>query len=406
MFLKNKKILLGISGGIAAYKSVLLLRLLIKSGADVQVVATPNALKFVGKTTWETLSGKKLLSDTFDSFDTSKVTHVVLGQDVDLIVIAPATTNTIAKAANGIGDNLLSTILLAATSPVLFVPGMNTAMYENSANIKNMQILKQRKNVFFLDSESGELACRDFGKGRMAEPQNIIAKINQIFFELMPKTNKKWVISAGSTKEYLDPIRFLTNNASGKTGIFLANNSALKGNSVVLVAGNVDFNEKLYPFKTKRVETSQEMFETIKQEVKTADVLIMSAAVADYTFKKQKNKIKKQETDLTLTLKRTNDILKETAFLMKKDAVRVGFAAETNNLIENARKKLNSKTLDLIIANMVSNDFNPFGNAENQVFLITKNNVKEIKKIDKETLSFQIIDYIERLIEEKQNGVV
>ncbi len=406
MFLKNKKILLGVCGGIAAYKSVFLLRLLIKSGAEVQVVATQNALKFVGKATWETLSRKKVLCDVFDSFDVSKVTHVVLGQDVDFIVIAPATTNTIAKAANGIGDNLLSTILLASTVPTLFVPGMNTAMYENPANIENINKLKQRKNVFFLDSESGELACRDFGKGRMAEPQNIVAKIEQILFDLMPKTNKKWVISAGSTREFIDPIRFLTNGASGKTGLFLAQNAVALGNEVVFVAGNVDFNENLYPFTSKKVETAKEMFETIKEEVKDADVLIMSAAVADYTFEKQNKKIKKKEGDLSLKLKRTHDILKETASLMKQDALRVGFAAETDNLIENAQKKLHSKNLDLIVANIISKDFNPFGNNENEVVLITKKNVEKIKKTTKQDLAHLIVDYVKFLVTEKQNGDV
>ena len=225
--IKQKKIVLGVTGGIAAYKSVYLLRLLKKLGAEVQIVGTRNSLEFVGKSTWEALSGKMPLFDSFECDDSSKITHITKAQDVDAIVVAPATMNIIGKAAGGICDDLLSTILAAATVPIIFCPGMNSAMFDNPANLRNIEFLKSRKNVYFTDVGEGSLACNDFGKGRMAEPDSIVSFLKYV---LTPKYEKKvkWLITAGNTKEYIDPVRFLSNSSSGKMGLAIAKKAYLE----------------------------------------------------------------------------------------------------------------------------------------------------------------------------------
>ncbi len=398
----NKNLLLIVSGGIAAYKSVYLLRLLTKLGATVQVVGTANSLNFIGKSTWEALSGKTPLFDSFETFDSSKITHITLAQDVDAVIVAPATANIIAKAACGIADDLASTILSAATAPVLFAPAMNTAMFENPANLENIERLKKRANVYFADPESGCLACGTSGKGRMAEPEEIIFKLEEIFYPVK-HSGVKWLVTGGATREYLDPVRFVTNGSSGKTGFAVSETALKSGGEVTFIGVNAEpkFNPGYSVIKTV---TAAETAETVEKNVKDADIFIMSAAIADYSPKKSAQKIKKGEGSVTAEFFRTTDILAESVKWTKPGAVRIGFAAETENLEENARKKLVKKNLDFVVANRVSSEFNPFGADTNTVKIVFADRVEEFKNIEKSQLADIIVRNALNFYEVKCNG--
>lgn len=386
----GKNIVLGVTGGIAAYKSVFFLRLLVKSGANVQVIGTANSLNFIGKSTWESLSGKMALYNTFETGDPSKIGHIMLAQDVDAIVVAPATANIIAKAACGISDDLLSTVLMSATVPVLFAPGMNTAMYENPATSKNIETLSCRKNCFFVDPQTGELACKTVGKGRMAEPEDIFKKLSEILFP-QHKTGIKWLITGGATKEYIDPIRYITNGSSGRTGLSIADEAHTSGGDVTFIGVNVD---KPVGCKYEFIKTST-AFETasiVKNLVKNADIFVMSAAIADFSPVKSEHKIKKGDDSILLELRRTEDILKSTKSLMKTGAVRVGFAAETNDLVKNSLRKMSEKELDFIVANEITKDNNPFGSDRNTILILEKANSKNYDNISKAALGKIVVD--------------
>jgi len=386
---KGKNIVLGITGGIAAYKSVYLLRLLIKAGAGVQVIGTKNSLNFIGRSTWESLSGKVPLYDTFETKEPSRIGHIMLAQDVDAIVVAPATTNIIAKAACGIADDLLSTVLMAATVPVLFAPGMNTAMYENPANLKNMETLTKKHGFHFIDATTGELACKTTGKGRMAEPEEIFKKLSEI---LSPSKNGiKWLITGGATREYIDPIRYITNGSSGKTGLKIAEAAYSLGGDVTFIGVNVEKPEKC-PFTFIKTVTSAETSQIVKKLSTETDILIMSAAIADFSPVKSENKIKKGEKKITLELNSTEDILKSTIPLMKKGSVRIGFAAETDDLVQNSMKKLTAKKLDLIIANLVSKENDPFGSDSNSVLIIENSSSESFDNISKSALGKIVVE--------------
>ena len=398
----NKNLLLIVSGGIAAYKSVYLLRELTKLGATVQVVGTANSLNFIGKSTWEALSGKTPLFDSFETFDSSKITHITLAQDVDAVIVAPATANIIAKAACGIADDLASTILSAATAPVLFAPAMNTAMFENPANLENIERLKKRANVYLADPESGCLACGTSGKGRMAEPEEIIFKLEEIFYPVKHR-GVKWLVTGGATREYLDPVRFVTNGSSGKTG-FAVSEAALKSGGDVTFVG-VNAEPKFNPgYSLIKTVTAVETAEVVEENVKDADIFVMSAAVADYSPEKSAQKIKKGENSVTAEFFRTKDILAESVKWTKSGAVRIGFAAETENLEENARKKLEKKQLDFVVANQVSTEFDPFGADTNTVKIVFSDRVEEFKNIKKSQLADIIVENALKIYEVKRNG--
>ena len=399
---KNKNLLLVVSGGIAAYKSVYLLRELTKLGASVQVVGTENSLNFIGRSTWEALSGKTPLFDSFEVRDSSKITHITLAQDVDAVIVAPATANLIAKASCGIADDLASTVLAAATVPVLFAPAMNTAMYENPANLENIERLKKRENVHFADPGSGFLACGTSGKGRMAEPEEIIFKLEEIFYPVR-RGGVKWLVTGGATREYLDPVRFVTNGSSGKTG-FAVSEAALKsGGDVTFIGVNAEpkFNPGYLVVKTV---TAAETAETVEKYAGNADIFVMSAAIADYSPKKNAQKIKKGEYSVTAEFFRTKDILAESVNWMKPGAVRIGFAAETENLEENARKKLVKKNLDFVVANQVTAEFDPFGADTNTVKIVFADRIEEFKNVEKSQLADIIVENALNLYEVKRNG--
>ena len=399
---KNKNLLLVVSGGIAAYKSVYLLRELTKLGASVQVVGTANSLNFIGRSTWEALSGKTPLFDSFEVRDSSKITHITLAQDVDAVIVAPATANLIAKASCGIADDLASTILAAATVPVLFAPAMNTAMYENPANLENIERLKKRENVHFADPGSGFLACGTSGKGRMAEPEEIIFKLEEIFYPVR-RGGVKWLVTGGATREYLDPVRFVTNGSSGKTG-FAVSEAALKSGGDVTFIG-VNAEPKFNPgYSVVKTVTAAETAETVEKYVGNADIFVMSAAIADYSPKKNAQKIKKGEDSVTAEFFRTKDILAESLKWTRPGAVRIGFAAETENLEENARKKLVKKGLDFVVANQVTAEFDPFGADTNTVKIVFADRVEEFKNIEKSQLADIIVENALKLYGVKCDG--
>ncbi len=381
--MKGKNITLAVTGAIAAYKTVSLLRLLRNAGAEVQVIGTEHSLHFIGAETWRALSGRPPLFSLWEQTEKGKIPHLMLGQDVHLVIVAPASANILAKAARGIADDLVSSVLLAAMAPILFAPGMNTAMYEHPATRENIAILSSRPRVTVMPCGSGVLACGAQGAGRMPEPEEIFEMARYL---LTPKKNERlrWVIAAGATREYLDPIRFLTNGSTGMTGKAIADAAWRQGDEVALVAGNMGALPERYPVYP--VVSAREMHERVTALAPTCDVLCMSAAVADYAPERSEKKIKKGESQKVVTLTSTPDILSETARLASSACFRVGFAAETENLIEHARQKMKNKHLDMVVANLVTSEQNPFGSTRNRVVIITPTSEEELPEMEKEVL--------------------
>lgn len=384
--LNGKKIVLGVTGGIAAYKSVYLLRLLKKAGAEVTVVTTEASLNFVGEATWNALSGKKVVKAFFDNDNDSFIPHIDFAQKSDLIIIAPATSNILAKAANGIADDILSSVLCARSIPVLFAPGMNQFMYENKATERNIKTLSEDTSVYFVEPGEGELACMTTGKGRMAEPDEIFAYAESILSP-KPYQNTKWLVTAGATREFLDPIRYLTNGSTGKMGLMIAEDIAEKGGAVTLISGNPSLVSLSKNINIIYTISADDMYNAVYANIKDNDVFIMSAAVADYTPEKCSDSKIKKNNDNVFLFKRTKDILKETSKCLNEKQVRIGFAAETDNLIANAKQKLKDKALDMIIANSVSDTMNPFGNNNNKVDLISSEGIESFPEMSKKKLA-------------------
>lgn len=362
--LNGKNVLLGVTGGIAAYKSAYVASGLKKAGAAVDVIMTEAATKFVTPLTFETLSAAPVTTDMFSREKPWEVEHIALAQKANIAVIAPATANTIAKLACGIADNMLTTTILACTCPVVIVPAMNTAMYENIATQVNLQILKDR-GFIIMSPADGLLACGTSGAGRMREPQEIIDFLQEVPFKKGTSlAGKKVLITAGPTREAIDPVRYITNRSSGKMGYALAASALKEGAEVMLVSGPVNIaapqQASLYP-----VESAHQMYEQVMKLKENADIIIMCAAVADYCPKLcEEHKMKKQDT-LCLELVKTHDILSEVG--KDKKAYLVGFAAETQNIEQYAREKLERKNLDMIVANDVSGTETGFDSDYNAV---------------------------------------
>lgn len=387
----EKNVLLGVTGGIAAYKSAILTSLLKKAGAGVDVIMTEAAARFVAPLTFETLSGNAVVTDLFSREKPWEVEHIALAKKADIAIVAPATANTVAKLACGIADNMLTTTLLACKCPVVIAPAMNTAMYENIATQVNFQILKDR-GFIVLPTGEGELACGDRGAGRMLEPQDILRLTEEALDKRDDLEGKRLLITAGPTREAIDPVRYLTNRSSGKMGYALAERAARRGAEVELVSGPVTI---LPPenVTTHAVESAAEMYEAVRLLKGSADVIIMCAAVADYApVCCAEHKMKKQDT-LTLELKKTKDILAELG--MEKKAYLVGFAAETQNLEEYAKNKLESKNLDMIVANDVSGKETGFDSEYNAVSIYTSGGgAVHLKKDTKRNLADSILTEI------------
>lgn len=394
--LQGKKILLGITGSIAAYKSVYLVRLLVKAGADVKVIMSPSAKDFVSPLTLSTLSKNPVLIDLFD--EQSWANHVMLGRWADVMLVAPLSCNTLAKMANGQCDNLLLAAYLSATCPVVIAPAMDEDMWHHPATKINLQKIESFGNKI-IPVEKGELASGLFGDGRMAEPEQIIQYLLDNFFLTRPLTGKKALVTAGPTYEPIDPVRFIGNHSSGKMGIAIARELQQQGAEVTLVIGPVQSVLPGNGINVKQVKTAAEMYAACLEVYAATDIAIMAAAVADYTpVVTAAEKIKKKEDGLTVELTKTKDILKELGEKKKKGQVLVGFALETNNEQENAKEKLVRKNADLIVLNSLNDSGAGFGHDTNKVTIFGKEGqVFDFETKPKQAVAKDIVDTIIRL---------
>ena len=394
--LNGKKIVLGVSGGIAAYKTASLVRLFIKAGANIQVIMTPASKDFVTPLTLSTLSKNPVHSTFYNEDDDNAVwnNHVELGLWADLIVIAPATANTLSKMANGTVDNLLIATYLSAKCPVYFAPAMDLDMYKHPSTLASFNLLKSFGNTM-IPAESGELASGLSGEGRMAEPENIITFLEADLESKLPLKGKKILITAGPTYEAIDPVRFIGNHSSGKMGFDIAKHASNLGAEVILVSGPTHLKLENSRIKLISVVSAKEMYEACHQFFDTVDVAIAAAAVADYRPKfPATQKIKKTEVDLNIELEKTQDILASLGKI-KKNQFLIGFALETENEIENAKLKIQKKNLDLIVLNSLQDEGAGFGKPTNKITFIDKNfNIEPMELKSKEAVAEDILNKV------------
>ena len=395
MKLQGKHIVLGITGSIAAYKACLLIRLLVKEGAEVQVVITPSGKEFITPLTLSTLTRKPVISEFFSQRDGTWNSHVDLGLWADLMVIAPATGSTIGKMAHGIADNMLITTYLPMKAPVMVAPAMDLDMYAHPATQHNIDILRSYGNII-VEPGSGELASQLVGKGRMEEPENILLHICDA---LNPHANrlrgKKVLITAGPTYEKIDPVRFIGNYSSGKMGYAIAETCASEGAEVTLVSGPTSLQPRHTSIRCIRVESAQEMYEAATAQFADADITILSAAVADFTPEEVAGKkIKREKGAQTLTLQPTHDIAAELGRRKQEGQLLVGFALETHDEEANARHKLEKKNLDLIVLNSLQDAGAGFMHDTNKVTLLTAQSAQSFPLKSKEAVAKDIIDKI------------
>lgn len=369
--LNGKKILVCVTGGIAVYKAVALVSKLSQAGADVKVIMTESAKEFVTPLTFQAMSRNDVFFDTFDEKDSRVIAHIDLADWADLVIVAPATANVLGKVANGIADNMVTTTLLATTAEVWFAPAMNVHMYENKAVLRNIDTLAE-DGYRFIEPSEGFLACGYVGKGRLEEPEKIAQIVAEHFMpKSLPLKGEKVVITAGPTRERIDPVRYVSNFSSGKMGYSMAEAAASLGADTVLISGPVSL-EKPAGVRVIDVESAEEMFQAVKCEYEDAAMVIKSAAVADYRpVEVHEQKMKKSDDDSSLAMARTTDILK-TLGQLKKEQILIGFAAETENVIANGKGKLASKNLDYIIVNDVTDPGGGFGSDTNVVTLMSK----------------------------------
>ncbi len=395
-YLENKKILLIICGGIAAYKSLELIRLFKKNGSMVKTILTKSAEKFVTPLSVVSLSKDKVYSDIFDHQNEAEIDHISLSRWSDLILIAPATANTISKISYGMSDDLASTVILASNKKIFLAPAMNVRMWEHKANQENLNKLKNY-GYNIIGPEIGDMACGEYGEGKMTEPLKILGKINN-YFKSISKNNKlRALVTAGPTHEYIDPVRYISNKSSGKQGYEIAKSLSINGFETTLISGptNLKVDGEINLIK---VSSAEEMYNQTISNL-PADVAIFSAAVADWRIKNKKNKKIKKEDDINLNFEKNIDILKN---ISNHNSLRprlvIGFAAETDNLVFNAKKKLIEKNCDWLIANDVSNNTIGFNSDYNEVKIFYKNNkIEKIPKISKSLLAEKIV---ERLVSE------
>ena len=393
--IQNKNIVLCVCGGIAAYKSVEILRLLVTNGAAVRVVMTKNAAEFVGPLTFEALSGSPVCTILFGQSTNSSIRHIAWAEEADAVIVAPATANIIGKLANGIADDAMSTFMMAVTALKVLCPAMNTHMYENRAVQRNLDRLES-DGFFILEPDAGELACGTVGPGRLPDPENIIDQLNSL---LTPKdfSGKKVLVTAGPTREPLDPVRFISNPSSGKMGFAVAKAAEQRGAEVVLISGPVSLPEPPR-ITTIKVNTAMEMADAVFQYMDKSDIIIKTAAVSDYRpLDPADHKIKKGADTITLSMQKTEDILKKLG-QNKQDRILVGFAAETENLEQYAQKKLREKNLDLIVGNIVGSSLSSgFQSETNKVTLFFKDGTeKSLPLMEKEEVAHAILQNILR----------
>ena len=403
IMLKGKKVVLGVTGGIAAYKAAEFVRLLVKEELDIHVVMTENAQRFIAPLTFQTLSGNSVVTDPFALLENAAIGHIALADLAELIVILPATANIIGKIANGIADDFLSAMVMATKSPVLFVPSMNVNMWQNKALQKNIQTLLEI-GYHFLEPGEGELACHWYGKGRLPELNEVLEKMEDL---LSPKDLKgeQILITGGPTQEPMDPVRFITNRSSGKMGYALAKIAKRRGAEVTLVTGPTSLPLPREDIKWIPVRSAEEMRKAVLTHFEGASVVIKAAAVSDYRPKTiSEKKIKKGDSDTTLTLERTKDILGEIG-KKKANRILVGFAAETEDLIAHAKKKLKEKNLDFIVVNDVTQPGAGFGLDTNQVKIVyPSGKVRDLPLMSKEEVSKVILDDTVRLLKQRRGS--
>ncbi len=389
--LKGKTVLLGVSGGIAAYKAAALASLLVKQHAAVEVVMTRNATQFVTPLTFEQLTGRRTMVDTFDRNFSHQVEHISLARRTDLVIIAPATANVCAKLAHGLADDMLTTTVLACRCPKLIAPAMNTNMYENPVTQDNLALL-EKYGWEVITPASGRLACGSVGPGKLPEPVDLLQHILRHLALPHDLAGKRVLVSAGPTQEAIDPVRYLTNHSTGKMGYALARMATLRGADVTLVSGPTAIDPP--PFlRAVPVVSAQDMYDAITANAPTSDFVFMAAAVADYTpVECADNKIKKQDGDMSIPLKRTQDILGWLGEHRVPGQILCGFSMETQNMLENSRGKLTKKHVDMICANNLKVPGAGFGVDTNILTLITRNTVTELPKMSKEDAANAILD--------------
>ena len=396
--LKDKTVVIGVSGGIAVYKTLDVISRLRKLGINVNVIMTKSATEFVTPLSFQSLSQNYVVCDMFEDPKTWDVEHISLAKRADVFLIAPATANVIGKMANGIADDMLTTTVMATKAKVLIAPAMNTNMFENPIVQKNITTLKEL-GYNFVEPESGRLACGDTGKGKLASPETIVEEVVKLLSKEQDLKGKSIVVTAGPTVESIDPMRYITNRSTGKMGYSIAKEAIERGADVTLITGPTNLTPPQNLKKLIKIESANEMYEAVLENLSENDVVIKSAAVADYKPKHYSNKkIKKSEDDLFIELDRNRDIAQDIGKI-KEDKILVGFAAETNNLIENASVKIKKKNLDFIVANDLTKEGAGFGVDTNIVKIIDKEgNITEYPKMKKEEVANVILDKIKLLL--------
>ena len=391
--LSGKTVLLGITGGIAAYKMANVASALRKTGAEVHCILTQNATQFITPLTFETLTNNRCIVDTFDRNFQYDVAHVSLAKKADVILIAPATANVIAKLAHGLADDMLTTTVLASRCPKLIAPAMNTAMLENPATQENLATLR-RYGFTVIEPATGMLACKDVGSGKLPEPETLVEEVYRVIAREKDMAGLHVTVTAGPTQEALDPVRFLTNHSSGKMGYAIAREAALRGAEVTLISGPVSLEPPMH-VRLVSVTTARDMLEAVQAALPQTDILIKAAAVADYRPASiADNKLKKKDGELSIPLERTEDILGWVAEHRHEGLFVCGFSMETENMLENSKKKLEKKNLQMIVANNLKTQGAGFGVETNVVTLITKDGAKELPLMAKTAVAGKLLDEI------------
>ena len=398
--LKGKHVVRGITGSIAAYKTAGLASMLVKKGCHVQVLMTENATNFINPITFETLTGNKCLVDTFDRNFEFSVEHVALAKQADVVMIAPASANIIAKLAHGLADDMLTTTVLACRCKKIIAPAMNTNMYENPVVQDNIKIC-EKYGMEVIKPAVGYLACGDTGAGKMPEPAELFDYIEKEIGAQKDLEGRKILVTAGPTREAIDPVRYITNHSTGKMGYAVAKAAALRGADVTLITGKTDTPKPRF-VKLIEIESARDMFEAVTKAAAEQDIIIKAAAVADYRPKSAgTEKTKKTDGDMAIELERTDDILKWLGAHRKEGQFLCGFSMETQNMLENSRVKLDKKNIDMIVANNLKVEGAGFGTDTNVVTIITRERDLELEKMTKEEVADRLLDEIQAITAEK-----